>query len=179
MLLRLLYVAMITTEPSHSLKVTADSCCLQSHWFYVGDSCDLIWGMDLGWVSLLYQTWYTVIQILDSFHHLVHPLSSPNTLQMSAFFVCEERVITWPNWLLKFQQPSPTDCICCRFAEDVKHVNDPHCSPVWLWGGNKMVKCCVVVNCTDMGAKSTDLGPIQELLECTSWTVAVMAVHYP
>ena len=32
-----------------------------------------------------------------------------------------------------------------------------------------MVKCCMVVNCTDTDAKSTDLalsGTIQELLEC-------------
>ena len=74
------------------------------------------------------------------------------------------------GWLVKFQQPSPTDCICRRCAEDVrKHVNDPHYSPVWLRGRNKMVKYCMVVNCTDTGAKSTDLAPagtIQELLEC-------------
>ena len=74
------------------------------------------------------------------------------------------------GWLLRFHQPSPTDCICRHCAEDVrKHVGDPQHSPVWLRGRNRMVRCCMVVNCTDRGAKTTDLAPagtIQEVLGC-------------
>jgi len=88
------YVAMITIEQSHSLKVTVHSCCLQSHWFYVGDSCDLVGGMDLGidlvWVSLLYWTWHVQWSIcLIAF--IVHPLLPPSTfLELCSLLVKRE-----------------------------------------------------------------------------------------